>query len=84
MTIDAVRDAIDEILLDVVPNARLEVLDRSRPFRAQLDMDSMDVLTIVEQIHARLHVNIPERDYDRVASLDDLAAYVASRVPSTA
>lgn len=41
----------------------------------------MDFLNLVLAIHAALGVDIPERDYPQVMSLDGMVAYVRARLP---
>jgi len=77
---DLVRE-LRELVLDVVPNADAATLDPALPLREQVEMDSMDALTLAERIAEELGVEIPEKDYRRLASLDALADWLQSRVP---
>jgi acyl carrier protein len=43
-----------------------------------LELDSMDVLNLVSALHARLGVDIPERDYPEIATPARAAAYLAA------
>ena len=47
--------------------------------RKQLDLDSMDVLNFVVGLHEALHVDIPEADYPKYATLHDCVEQLASR-----
>jgi acyl carrier protein len=47
--------------------------------RDQLDIDSMDFLNFVVALHERLHVDIPESDYPKVATLSGCVTYLAAR-----
>jgi acyl carrier protein len=78
MTLE-VRAAIVQAIADVAPEADLEHLDGTADLRDQLDIDSMDFLNVLVGIDERLGVEIPERDYGDVATLDALVAYVESR-----
>jgi acyl carrier protein len=44
-----------------------------------LGLDSMDVLNLVAALHARLGLDIPERDYPEIATPALAAAYLARR-----
>jgi acyl carrier protein len=55
-------------------------LDADAPLRNQVDLDSMDFLRFVVELHKRLGVEIPEADYSRLASLRDITAYAAVRL----
>ena len=39
----------------------------------------MDWLNVLETIHEKLGVNIPEIDYGKVVTLDGIIAYLAAR-----
>jgi acyl carrier protein len=75
---DAIRDTLTAALRTVAPEADPAVLRGDEPIQDQLEIDSMDFLNWVIAIHERTGVDIPERDYRRVATLDDAVAYVAA------
>jgi acyl carrier protein len=78
ITRDALREAITAALLEVAPDVDAHALDTARPFRDQFDFDSMDQLNFVVQLHRRLGVDVPERDYSQLASLDGCETYLAA------
>lgn len=80
MTRPELREAILRILGGIAPEADLARLDTATPLREQIDMDSMDVLNFVVAIDQELHVNIPEVDYPRIATLGGCVDYVAERL----
>lgn len=51
--------------------------------RDQVDLDSMDWLNYLVALNERLHIEIPEADYARLRTLDDLVGYLARRLEST-
>lgn len=69
---DVVREAIGE----VAPEADLEAIDPAESVQEQLDIDSLDFLNVVIGIHERTGVEIPERDYPKMATLDGCVAYL--------
>jgi acyl carrier protein len=79
MTPDAVRAAVIDCILSVAPEADFDALRPGKPWRDQLEIDSFDFQNILVAIDARLGVDVPESDYRKLATLDDLVAYVASR-----
>ena len=79
MTRDDLRATVLRALGDVAPEADLGTLQPDVPFRAQLDLDSMDLLNFVVALHAALGVDIPEADYPKLTTLDDCVEYLASR-----
>jgi acyl carrier protein len=79
MTRDEIRATVLRVLGEIAPEADLATLDPHAELRQQLDLDSMDVLNFVVGLHAALHVEIPEADYPRYATLHDCVEELASR-----
>ncbi|HEX7018552.1 MAG TPA: acyl carrier protein [Gemmatimonadaceae bacterium] len=80
MTTDELRATILAALRRIAPEVDAAKLDAGLPLRDQVDLDSMDFLTFLMEVHRLLGVDIPERDYAQVATLDGLEAYVRPRV----
>lgn len=79
-TIDHIRRALIDSILAVAPEADLETIRPDRPVRDQIDIDSFDFLTILEHLHARLGIDVPESDYGRMTTLEGSVAYLARRL----
>jgi acyl carrier protein len=79
-TIDHIRRALIDSILAVAPEADLATIRADRPVRDQIDIDSFDFLTILEHLHARLGIDVPESDYGRMTTLDASVAYLAQRL----
>ncbi len=73
------RTIIVESLRRVAPEVDPGSLDAGAPLRDQVDLDSMDYLNFLIALHERFRIEIPEADYERLRSLDDIVAYVAAR-----
>lgn len=78
MTPDDLRRHVADALAEVAPEADLAAVDPKSPLRVQLDLDSMDYLRVLQALHRRTGVEIPERDYAKCATLDGLLAYAAA------
>ena len=78
------RQTIVDALLEVAPDVDASALDATRAFRDQFDFDSMDTLNFVLALHHRVGIDIPERDYPELSSLDGAARYLEAHldVPS--
>jgi acyl carrier protein len=72
-----VLDALRRVAAEVDP----ETLEPSADFRDQLDIDSMDFLNFVIGLREATKIEILERDYPQLISLDRCVAYLGSRVP---
>jgi len=77
---DQIRAQVLEALSDVAPEADPSSLEGDVPFRDQLDIDSMDFLNFLIGVNQRVGVEIPEADYPKLETLDDLVGcLVAAR-----
>jgi acyl carrier protein len=76
------RDLVLDVIDTVAPGATSGELDPRRRMRDEMDLDSLDFLRIVQAIHDRTGVDIPESDYGTVETLDSLVDYVAVRSAS--
>jgi acyl carrier protein len=79
MTEAQIRDVVLSALGRIAPEADLSALAPDVSFRDQLDIDSMDFLNFVVDVCEQLHVEIPEADYRKLASLEECVAYLQSR-----
>jgi acyl carrier protein len=65
-------------LKSIAPEVDEDELRPDRPLRSQVDLDSMDWLNFLLGLHEKLGVEIPEADYARLVTLDDVVAYLAA------
>jgi acyl carrier protein len=79
MTPNEIREAVLRALADVAPEADPATLQPDVDLRDQLDIDSMDFLNFVIGIHEQVHVEIPEGDYPRLQTLDQVVDYVVQK-----
>jgi acyl carrier protein len=77
---DEIRRQLAAMLGTIAPEVDLATVRPDLDLREELDIDSMDFLRLVIQVHERLGVEIPEADYARVRSLDGLVGYLAARL----
>jgi acyl carrier protein len=78
MTEIEIREAVLRVLGNIAPEADLNRLKPQARLRDQLDIDSMDFLNFVIGLHQELRVEIPERDYGRLATLVGCIEYLAT------
>lgn len=67
-------------LTEVAPEVDAATLDPDVDLFAQVDIDSMDLLTVLEILRERTGVDVPEDDYAALATPRLAAAYLAERV----
>jgi acyl carrier protein len=75
----ALRDTVLETLRRIAPEVSAQPLQHGVPLRDQVDLDSMDWLNFLIALHRKLGVDIPESDYARLVTLDDLVAYLGAK-----
>lgn len=78
MTDQEIRKLVLTALADVVPELDETTLKADTSFRDQLDINSMDFLNYVIALHEALGIDIPERDYASVASIDGAVTYLSA------
>lgn len=74
-----IRAAILRILGQVAPEAVLDSVKSDVPLQDQFDIDSMDFLNFVSGIAQEIGVEVPERDYPKIMTLDACVAYLVAR-----
>jgi acyl carrier protein len=68
-------------LQSIAPELEGEELAADQPLRNQVDLDSMDWLNFLIGLHQKLKVDIPEADYVKLVTLNDVVAYLRERLP---
>ncbi len=71
-----IRVEVLNILENIAPDEDLTDLADDVAFREQLEMDSMDFLDIVMELRKRYRIQIPEDDYESLASMQSTVAYL--------
>jgi len=77
-TKDEIRNTVLRALGEIAPEADLTTIKPDVSFRDQLDIDSMDFLNFVIAVHEALHVEIPEADYPKMATLNGCVEYLVA------
>lgn len=72
------RAAVRAALGKVAPDVELDDVGGDARLRQDLELDSLDFLRLVETIDTATGVDIPERDYPAVATVDGLIGYLAA------
>jgi acyl carrier protein len=76
MTGPEIRDEVLDILSDIAPDEDLSGIVDDKPFREQLELDSMDFLDIVMELRKRHKIQVPEADYKELISLASTVNYL--------
>jgi len=73
-------DTVLATLAQVAPEADLATLEPDADLRLELDLDSMDFLNFVVGIDERTGIEIPERDYPQLGTLQACVDYLTRRM----
>ena len=76
MTKDDVKNIVLEIIEEIAPYEDLTDVKPDVRLRDQLDLDSMDFLDIVMELRKQHGIEVPEEEYQELASLDSSASYL--------
>jgi len=77
-----IRTRVVGVIKSVAPELEESELRADRPLRDQIDLDSMDWLNVLVALHDKLRVDIPEADYGKLVTLDDLVGYLGAKLAS--
>lgn len=83
VTIPETKDIVSRLLVllcGIAPDIDAASVDPGRDLRDQFDFDSMDMLHFATAVSAEFTIDIPERDYVRLASLEKASALVRSKL----
>ena len=79
-----IKTRVIAIIKSIAPEVEEGELQADRPLRDQIDLDSMDWLNVLVALHEKLHVDIPEADYGKLVTLDNLVGYLREKVAQRA
>ncbi len=79
MTKDETKKVVLDIIADIAPDEDLSNVKPDVRLRDQLQLDSMDFLDIVMELRKRHGIEVPEADYQQLASLDSCAEYLTPK-----
>lgn len=77
---DELRNTVLATLKGIAPEIEDDELRDDKPLRNQVDLDSMDWLRFLIGLHEKLAVDIPEADYAGLVTLQDLLAYLRTKL----
>jgi len=73
---ETLATAVMTLLRAIAPELEPDTLDFARPLRSQVDLDSMDWLNFLVSVSERFGVAIPEADYARLVTFNDVLDYL--------
>jgi acyl carrier protein len=79
MTTDQARAHVAAVLGRIAPEVELDEVPGDVDFREEMDLDSMDFLSLIEGLKEATGVDVPEEDYDKIETLDGLFGYLTAK-----
>lgn len=76
---EEIRDVIFDGLGAIAPEVDPAMIAPERPLREQIDIDSFDFLNFVIRLHETLGIDIPEKDYAELLTLNSAVEYLMRR-----
>jgi len=64
----------------IAPEIDLLDIDQDEDLREECDLDSMDFLNLLADLKQQTNISIPESDYPKVRSYNQLLAYLRNHV----
>jgi pyruvate/2-oxoglutarate dehydrogenase complex dihydrolipoamide acyltransferase (E2) component len=82
MNTDEAREVLAQVLGQIAPEVDLTRVAVDAELQLELDLDSMDFLNLVTGIHEMTGVDVPERDYPLLHSIEGCARYLVEHSSS--
>ena len=80
MTIDEIKNAIIRNILEVAPDLEESEIEPNANLQRSLEIDSFDFLKILTALNEEIGVEVPEADYSKVDTLENMAEYFSRRL----
>ena len=79
MTEAELKTVIFQLLKQVAPDTEPSTLQPGDNIRDTLGIDSFDALQFLVALDKKLGIDIPEQDYGKTATLEQLLAYIKTK-----
>ncbi len=80
MTEAQIKDTMFKVLKRIAPEADTDSLKPNQDVRRTLDIDSYDFMMFLVGLNEELGVEIPESDYGKLVTTEDIVRYLSARV----
>jgi acyl carrier protein len=77
MNAEEIRKVVLAELRRIAPE--VENVQPAKPLRDQVDLDSMDWLNFLVALNERLKIEIPEADYRKLGTLEQIVDYLSAK-----
>lgn len=63
----------------IAPDIEIEEIDRDEDLREEFDIDSLDFLNLVTALGKALNIPMPEADYSKMGTFNEMIAYLTQK-----
>ena len=81
MTREEVLEKIRQVIRDCVPDMATDNLDEDTVINTETAIDSMGFILVICKLEAMFDVRIPERQWQRLSTMGDVADAIMKRLP---
>ncbi|WP_153505401.1 acyl carrier protein [Cumulibacter manganitolerans] len=78
------RAVVLRSLGEIAPEADLAGLDHRGDLREELELDSLDILNLAIRLYEATGIDVPERDYAKIVTVDGCVDYLGGRLEGRA
>jgi acyl carrier protein len=82
VTPDDARTLLARLLHRIAPEVVLDQIDADAFLQEEAELDSMDFLNLMNALYEETGIDVPERDYPQVATVDGFVDYVTTASPA--
>jgi acyl carrier protein len=75
---DDARALLAKLLHRIAPEVELDEVDPAAPLQDAMDLDSMDFLNLMTALHEATGLDVPERDYPALSTVDRFVDYLVT------
>ena len=80
MTKDEIKSTIIKNILEIAPDIEEDEIEPNENIQRSLEIDSFDFLKILTAMNEEVNVEVPEADYSKVDTLENMADYFLQRL----
>lgn len=74
------KQRIIALLIEIAPDVEPNQVPDNEDLREALELDSMDFLRLLTAINQQIGVSIPESDYSKVLTLNEMVSYLEAKI----
>ncbi|MNF59187.1 Meromycolate extension acyl carrier protein [compost metagenome] len=82
MTEEVIKQTIFQLLKRIAPDTEPSELKPDENIRESLNIDSFDALQFIVALDKKLGIEIPEQDYGKTTTLQNLVSYIQAKMKS--